>query len=363
MKEYKVCIYCICKNESKFVDRFMDAVEELKDHVYILDTGSTDNTVELFKRRGAHIQKKEYEHFTFDVARNDALNLVPDEYDICISLDIDDVIKKGFVDAIKKIWDETTTQIESMYYYTVDENDNPLVKIKSGRIHSRKDFRWIYPIHEVLEYTGGHSNIKFADDIIVVHKPDIQKSRSFYMDLLEERVRNVPTDSRNIYLLAREYLRWERWFDGLKMCHKYLDNKNSYYSADGLNIKCYLARIYRSLKMYEESNLWADIAIADKINSRNPYLEKLITCFEMERYDEAIKAGLDALCIDEYNTAVIDRMECWDGTIYDYLSISYYYIQDYNNAIKFVDMDIKLNPNDNRLKKNRELFISKNVDI
>ena len=93
MKNHKICVYSICKNEEKFVDRFMDTLEEIKDHVYILDTGSTDNTIEKFKARGAHIKAKKYNKFAFDKARNDALKLVPEEYDICICLDIDDCIE------------------------------------------------------------------------------------------------------------------------------------------------------------------------------------------------------------------------------------------------------------------------------
>ena len=30
MKDYKICVYAICKNEEKFVDRFMDCLEEIK---------------------------------------------------------------------------------------------------------------------------------------------------------------------------------------------------------------------------------------------------------------------------------------------------------------------------------------------
>ena len=40
----KVCVYAICKNESQFVDRFMDSMSEA-DYVCVLDTGSSDDTV------------------------------------------------------------------------------------------------------------------------------------------------------------------------------------------------------------------------------------------------------------------------------------------------------------------------------
>ena len=46
--KYKVCVYAICKNEEKFVKRWVRSMQEADD-VYVLDTDSTDNTVKLLK--------------------------------------------------------------------------------------------------------------------------------------------------------------------------------------------------------------------------------------------------------------------------------------------------------------------------
>ena len=46
MKKYKVCVYAISKNEEKFVNRCFKSMKET-DEIYVLDTGSTDNTVIL----------------------------------------------------------------------------------------------------------------------------------------------------------------------------------------------------------------------------------------------------------------------------------------------------------------------------
>ena len=48
-KIYKVCVYTICKNEAKHIPRWMWHVQDA-DLVYILDTGSYDNSVDLFKK-------------------------------------------------------------------------------------------------------------------------------------------------------------------------------------------------------------------------------------------------------------------------------------------------------------------------
>ena len=51
----KVCVYAICKNESQFVERFMDSMSEADD-ICVLDPGSTDDTVENLRARGAHVE-------------------------------------------------------------------------------------------------------------------------------------------------------------------------------------------------------------------------------------------------------------------------------------------------------------------
>ena len=48
MGKYKICVYAIAKNESKFVKRWVDSMQEA-DAIYVLDTGSTDDTAQKLK--------------------------------------------------------------------------------------------------------------------------------------------------------------------------------------------------------------------------------------------------------------------------------------------------------------------------
>ena len=61
------------------------------DHVIVLDTGSEDDTVSKLRQHGIEVHETTYEQFRFDVARNDCLDLIPDEYNIRVSIDLDEV--------------------------------------------------------------------------------------------------------------------------------------------------------------------------------------------------------------------------------------------------------------------------------
>ena len=95
MKKYKICVYAICKNEEQFVDRWVNSMKEA-DEIYVLDTGSTDNTVNKLIELGVNVSQKIINPWRFEVARNESLNLVPEDTDICICTDLDEVFVKGW---------------------------------------------------------------------------------------------------------------------------------------------------------------------------------------------------------------------------------------------------------------------------
>ena len=148
MKKYRICVYAISKNEEKFVDRFMDSLQDV-DKVYVLDTGSTDDTVNKLKNRGDIVEQKIIDPWRFDVARNESLKMVPEDMDICICLDLDEVIEKGFVEKLNDLWQDNTTRLRYNYNWRLDKDNKPLVNFYIEKIHTRKNYKWTHPLHEV----------------------------------------------------------------------------------------------------------------------------------------------------------------------------------------------------------------------
>ena len=83
----KIVVYAICKNESKFVQRWMESMSEA-DQVVVLDTGSTDETPQLLRSQGALVTVEAIAPWRFDVARNRSLELVSEDTDICVCTDL-----------------------------------------------------------------------------------------------------------------------------------------------------------------------------------------------------------------------------------------------------------------------------------
>ena len=96
----KIVVYAIAKNESFFVDRWMDSMSEA-DQVVVLDTGSDDGTAERLRARGAQVTVERIIPWRFDRARNRSLELVPEDADVCVCTDLDEVFHPGWRSALE----------------------------------------------------------------------------------------------------------------------------------------------------------------------------------------------------------------------------------------------------------------------
>lgn len=68
----RLTVFVIAKNEEKFLGQCLDSVRGLADQVIVLDTGSTDRTVEIAKQHGAEVYSHAWDD-DFSAARNAAL--------------------------------------------------------------------------------------------------------------------------------------------------------------------------------------------------------------------------------------------------------------------------------------------------
>ena len=87
----------IVKNEEKNLAKCLNSVENLVDEIVIVDSGSTDKTIEIAKTFGAKIFKREFDSFSNQ--KNYALSIATNEW--VLHLDADEVLSKELVEEIK----------------------------------------------------------------------------------------------------------------------------------------------------------------------------------------------------------------------------------------------------------------------
>ena len=359
MNKYKVCVYAISKNEEKFVERWFNSMKEA-DKIYVLDTGSKDKTIKKLKKLGVNIKRKKIKPWRFDVARNESLKLIPKDFDICVCTDLDEVFVKGWRKKLEEIWDKDTNRLAYNYNWLLDKNNNPKINFYIEKIHSRNNYKWTYPVHEVLSYFGNNiENKKYTNEITLNHYPDPNKSRSSYLPLLELSVKENPDDDRNIHYLGREYMYYGEWNKAIDTLIKHLNLPNATWKDERCASMRFIARCYQKLNRTIEAKMWFNKAILEAPHLRDPIVELALLEYSQNNLVKVKEYCIKALEIKEHPKTYINEVFSWDHTIDDLLSICYYYENNFIKSLEHIEKALKYLPNDERILKNKQLIENK----
>lgn len=359
----KVYVYAICKNESQFVDRWMDSMLEA-DGVYVLDTGSTDDTVEKLRGRGAVVGIKTVKPWRFDVARNLSLDLVPDDADICICTDLDELLHPGWRELLERAWVPGTTRAAYRYTWNFNPDGSEGYVFWTEKAHSRHDYKWTHPVHEVLTWIGdGRGERKvYVEGMQLDHKADDTKSRSQYLPLLEMSVREDPDDDRNTHYLGREYYFHGRWQDAINTLRHHLELPRATWADERCASMRYISRCYINLGRKDEAARWLWRALGEAPHLREPYLELARLLYTEKKWDGVVYLTREALKITERPRTYVCEADSWGSLPWDLLSLGLYYTGRYAEALQAAEKAAELDPTNTRIAANVALMRSKAAD-
>ena len=356
----KICVYAICKNELKFADQWLKSMSEA-DFIVVLDTGSTDGTFDKLKMdpRVTRVEQKVINPWRFDVARNESMKLVPDEANILVCTDFDELFEEGWGDALRSIWAEDTHRVHYPYAWSHNSIGEPTDVFMYDKIHTR-DYHWKFPVHEVLwpneeGWQEKENVVTEMDRIYLHHFQDTSKERKSYMPLLKLAVKENPDDSHVRLLLAREYLLYDDIDTALKEYKKVLEMPITDHPGYHL-VK--LEALGRCADIYarKEDNLHAieycnKFILADK-TYREPYLILGTIYNSMGLYvlGEAVMKAMEEYTTRKYTW--VERADSWVSAANDILAVSQFNLGKYEEALENGKIAYQHHPNDERISKN-----------
>lgn len=346
----KVAIYTISKNEEKHVKRFLECVKEA-DGVFVTDTGSTDDTVKLLKEGGVVVNQVKVVPWRFDVARNISLGFVPDTFDVCLSIDLDEVLTPGWCEAIKKSF-QNIDRLRYKYAWSHLANGEPGTTFWYDKCHTRKGYRWVKPVHEVLQFYDGVERQGYCEDFMLHHYPDPTKSRSSYLGLLELGVTEEPSDDRNSHYLGREYMYWGHFDKAIMELKRHLSLPTAQWNAERAASMRYLGRSYSALGDPEESLRWHLRSVAEAPKEREPWVDLGKYYFNIKKYESCYFAMKNALEIVDRPLSYICEPEAWGSLPYDLAGVSAYYLGMYQESLELTMKAIEIDSTNERLLKN-----------
>ncbi|OCN02583.1 glycosyltransferase [Caproicibacter fermentans] len=351
-----MCVYAITKNEEQFVDRWMDAVSEA-DLVVVADTGSTDRTVEKLRARGAQVYREEIKPWRFDAARNAAMDHIPEDVDICVPNDLDEVFEKGWREKLEAVWQPDLTRVKYLFTYSYKENGTPDKQYMMEKIHCRKGFRWIHPVHELLSYSGGRPEKSvWVPGLILNHYPDLSKPRSQYLPLLELSAKENPEDDRVIFWLGREYLYYKRYDESIATLRRYLDMPSAVWTEERCAAMRFISQCLAEQKKPDEAKEWLYRAIGECPSVREPYYYMANLAYLQGDWFLLFDMCEQALTIKNRSGSYLLEPRCWGSFFYDYGSIACYRLGLYQKSLEYARSAAELSPDDPRIRRNLELI-------
>lgn len=354
----KICVYAICKNEAKFVDDWVENMSEA-DHICVLDTGSSDGTVERLKKyKNVTVESKIIDPWRFDRARNESMKLLPTDTDYCVCTDLDEKFESGWRNRLEKGINSLTKQVRYRYVWSRDDKGGEGVVFFADKIHSYGDFVWTHPVHEVLSYRGKSPYYStLLSDICLHHYPDSQKSRGQYLELLELSVKEDPTDDRNMHYLGREYYFHGEYEKAIKTLEKHLNLPSATWDEERAASLRYIAKSLQNLGQNEAAERAFKRAIITQPSSREGYYDLGFFYYEIGDYLSAA-ATLEAMQnISHRRLSYISNPECWSGKINDILSICYHNLGDRKRALENCKKAYALQPENARIARNLNYFL------
>lgn len=216
----KIAVYAICLNEEKFVRRFVESCRDA-DMIIVSDTGSTDATVALLEELGVTVHHLSIKPWRFDHARNASLAVVPEDVDVCVALDLDQVLMPDWRRVVEKAWKPPANRIVYTLAWGQNVDGSPR-RVLDNHIHARHGFVWLYPCHECIVADGIPEHIVIARHLRVDHYPDNEKSRGHYLPLLQLAVEEDPDNARHALYLGRELHTHDRYQEAIAELERFL---------------------------------------------------------------------------------------------------------------------------------------------
>jgi glycosyltransferase involved in cell wall biosynthesis len=351
----KVVLYTIAKNEEAFCERFYNSAKEA-DEVIVADTGSTDGTVEKLRALGATVHEIKVDPWRFDDARNASLNFVPADTDICISIDLDEVLTPGWRAALEKSWTPETTRLRYQYWWSVNPDGTAGVSFWYDKVHSREGYRWVNPVHEVLAIYGRPEVQTYCNDFTLKHFPDSTKSRGSYLPLLELSTKEDPENDRNSHYLGREYMFYGKFDQGIAELKRHLSLKSATWPAERAASMRFIARCYNSKGESDEAIRWNLRAAAESIGDREAWVELARLYYARQDWQGVLFAADKALAIKERPASYICEPFAWGFEPHDLKALAAYNLGLKKVALEQGELALSFAPNDERLKNNVNFY-------
>jgi len=347
-----ISLAIIVKNAEATFDRCLSTFKEISDEIIVVDTGSTDKTLEIARK---YTDKIYYFPWIddFSAARNFSFEKCTKTHVLWV--DSDDYILPEDIQKVKDLDFSDKEIIVCNYEYAHDEYGNSSCTVPRERFIRRKLFtdgaRWEEEIHECFQLTG-----KLWISGVSTHHDKQHGTSERNLKILEKVVKKKDS-SRNVYYLGKELFEFGRYDESIKYLDMFVARTDGFWE-DVYHAHYKLAVIYFEKK--DEHKFKYHIFESLKIEDRWAEPFYLLGLLYMNRgyYERAI--SYYKMCLNVKRSK--DMLASYQPEYYTWLpslnlALSYSLLGDLKSAYEYNEKVLEYRPNDSRALSNREILI------
>lgn len=220
----------IVKDEEDILDRALQSVKGFPDEIIIVDTGSSDNTMEISRKWTEKVFAFEWVE-DFSAARNYTFEQATMDY--IFWLDADDVVNSNNLKKLihlKRTLNPSFDAVRMDYHTTFDSYGNVTTTARRIRLIKRKSpFRWIGVVHEDLSWEGKGGNPTILEsDIIIIHKKMKPSTEKRNLQIYEKHLaKGLTLTTQDIFHYAQELKGDKQYEKAIGYYEEFLRKKNN----------------------------------------------------------------------------------------------------------------------------------------
>ena len=349
----KIAVYSIALNEEKHVKRWFESAKDA-DLVLIADTGSKDKTRSVASTLGVTVHQINVTPWRFDVARNASLALIPEDFDICIQLDLDEVLIEGWRVKVEAAW-LAGNKWPSYKHVTARNTDGTARAFQHYfKIHPRKGFAWKYPIHEVVGPIDGQHFSRELIDLEVEHLQDHEKPRNSYLLLLEMAVAEMPSDWRMNHYLGREYYYNQNWIKVLETAYKSLGLKVGW-NVEAASTAMWASEAAWSLGFKPLAEEWAERGTSAAPDFYEVWHWRAHIAHLLNKWQDCFDAASKINVLKRQSHHLV-KPAVWEWWGFDLMALSLHHLGFHDHAFHYGEIACDFAPDIDRLAENLEWY-------
>ena len=326
----------IVKNEEKLIERVLACAKTFCDEMIVVDTGSTDRTVELAEKMGAKVFHFEWIE-DFAAARNYSLAQCTGDW--VMWLDADDIITPECQQKLKELKEndlnDSLNGVIVPYYYLFDAEDNcTCINRRERLIRRAAGFQWEHPIHEVI-YLNGETITR--EDIWIEHRylpgKDSPKRNMRVLAKAMQKEEHA-NNQRMVYIAAKELRLQDMHEKAIEYFERFLELNPVRTGWQAYDVFMSMGFCYKRLEQWEEARQCFYKAMRADSRRAEAYDELAFLHYEASEWEQAIPYFEAAIRCEPPLGEDLIALEHYGWLPHEYLSRCYAALGDYYKAIE-----------------------------